>query len=213
MLGGVLGILLSPLATSAYYYEAEAGGWNEVPPVWVPPLKYILGSLLTFAPPADVYAIYGSGFFLVFLLFLMGLACLRANVGHIGRSGRWGFILAFVGLAMNLVGNVTDYWLGEKVLGLTLWAGSFAVFTLLGTLVLITGLVILGLAARRTQVLPRWSAWPLIILPPLGILLTFWGIKHIPSGTTLPLSITWILLGYVLWSKNDVPVEQPTRVR
>lgn len=148
------------------------------------------------------------GLFLVFLLFLVGLMCLRANAGdRIGRSGRWGFILTFVGLTMNLVGNVTDYWLGEKVLGQALWGGSFAVFTLLGTLVLITGLVILGLAALRAEVLPRWSAWPLIILPPLGILLTFWGIKHTPSGTTLPLSITWILLGYVLWSKSDVPLE------
>lgn len=173
-----------------------------------------MGSLLTFAPPADVYAIYGSGFFLVFLLFLVGLVCLRATSGdRIRRSGRWGFILTFVGLAMNLVGNITDYWLGEKILGQALWGSSFAIFTLLGTLVLITGLVILGLAALRTQALPRWSAWPLIILPPLGVLLTLWGINHIPSGTTLPLSITWILLGYILWSKADVSVEHPARVR
>ena len=213
MLGGVSGISLTPLATSAYYYEAEAGGWNEVPPTWVPPLRSTLGSLLTFASPAEVYAIYGSGFFPILLLFLVGLVCLRANAGdRLGRPGRWSFMLTFVGLAMNLVGNVTDYWLGEKVLGQVLWGGSFAIFTLLGTLVLITGLVLLGLSALRMQALPRWIAWPLIILPPSGILLTFWGIKHTPSATMLPLSIAWILLGYVLWSKSGVPVERAAPV-
>lgn len=77
-----------------------------------------VGSLLTLAPPANVYTAYDLGFLLVFLLFLASLMCLRANAGdRIGRSGRWGLLLTFIGLRMNLVGNVTDYWLGEKVLG------------------------------------------------------------------------------------------------
>ncbi len=208
MMGGVLAVVLTPFATFAGWL---AGPDQTTPPTypdmpWAQLIEPLVTPFLGFATYEEVYATYGKVFFLVYLLFLIGMVGLHARVGeHIRRSGKLAFRLAFVGLAMNLVGNVTDYWLGEKVLGQVLWGGSFAIFTLLGTLVLITGLVLLGLSALRMQALPRWIAWPLIILPPSGILLTFWGIKHTPSATMLPLSIAWILLGYVLLAEKWRP--------
>ena len=64
-----------------------------------------IGSLLTFAPPADVYAIYGSGFLLVFSSsggFDVS-SCHRSEPHR--TVGKMGLNTHLIGLAMNLVGK------------------------------------------------------------------------------------------------------------
>ena len=205
MLGGVLGIVLAPVATSASFVA-----YGGSPPSWVSPLRPALDALLAFATPAEVYATYGKVFFLVFLLFLAGLAGLRAQVGEdVGQQGKLGFQLAYVGLAMNLAGNITDYWLGEEILHQPLWGASFVMFTLLGLLVYMVGSIFLGLATWRANTLPRWAAGALMLAPPLTIVNSIWGVRHIPSAQVLPQAVAWVLVGYFLWVDKRAGAAQP----
>lgn len=216
ILGGVLGILLTPFATFAGWLSAPD---QTTPPtypdmLWAQLAEPLVTPFLGFGTYEAVYATYGKAFFLVYLLFLIGLVCLRARVGeHIGRLGKRGFKVAFIGLAMNLIGNVGDYWLGEKIIGQPLWGISFTIGTLLGTLVYIVGSVILGRAILRTSVLPRWSGWTLIVAPTLGSVLALLVVIHLPSALVLPVGISWMLIGYAIWSGRGASAQQPAHMR
>lgn len=108
MLGSVLGIVVAPIITSAYSLSEQGGA--EFAPPWEPTLSESLGFLFSFASPEAVYATYGKLCFLVFLGFLLGLVGLyNRRSGHTGRLEKWGFRLSFVGLALNLLGNLGDY--------------------------------------------------------------------------------------------------------
>ncbi|GAC1540755.1 MAG: hypothetical protein NVS2B7_13110 [Herpetosiphon sp.] len=203
MVAGVLGLVLTPLATFAGWL---AGPDQTMPPqypdmLWARLIKPLVTPFLGFGTYEEVYATYGKVFFLVYVLFLLGLVALRAAVGpDLSRSGTQGFKLARIGLAMNLLGNVGDYWLGKRVLGQPLWGIAFAVGTLLGTLVYMSGSVILGRAILQTTLLPRWTGWTLSIAPTLGIVVGSLVIRHLPSALVLPVGLGWLLLGYGLWS-------------
>jgi hypothetical protein len=215
-LGGMIGIVLTPFATFAGWLSAPD---QTTPPaypgmLWAQLIEPLVTPFLGFGTYEAVYATYGRIFFLVYLLFLIGLGSLHAQVGErIGRSGKRGFKFAFIGLAMNLIGNAGDYWLGEKVLGQPLWGISFTIGTLLGTLVYIVGSVILGRAILRTRVLPRWSGWTLIVAPTLGIVLGLLVVIHLPSALVLPVGIGWILTGYAIWSGRGASAQQPAHMR
>lgn len=181
---------------------------------WAQLIEPLVTPFLGFGTPGEVYATYGKVFFLVYLLFLIGLVGLRARIsGRAGQLERRGFQVALLGLAMNLVGNIGDYWLGEEVLHQPLWGISFVIGTLLGTLVYIVGSVLLGIAILRMRVLPRWSGWTLIIAPTLGIVLGLWPIKHLPSALVLPVGLGWMLLGYALWLGDGAAARREGRVR
>ena len=214
--GGLLGVVITPAVAAAGYnwWDKPYSGWSEPVPPLVRPLRFMVEPLLSLPRPDEVYPTYGKVFFFVFLLILLGAVGLRAmamaEVGeYIGRRGTLGFRLVFIGLAMSLFGNIADYWLGEEVLHQPLWGASFVIGTEFGYLVYSAGSVLLGIAILRTRLLPAWSGWPLILAPPLGILLLFWGIYHIPSGMVLPLSIAWLIIGCSLLLKRIAPHVQP----
>lgn len=211
MLGGVLAILLTPLATFAGFLAGPGRTYPDMP--WAQLVEPLVTPLLGFGTREEVYATYGKVFFPIYLLFLVGLTSLHARLaGRAGRLEERGFQVALLGLVMNLVGNVGDYWLGEEVLHQPLWGMSFAIGTLLGTLIYIVGSVLLGIAILRTPVLPRWSGWVLIIAPTLGIVLGLWQVRHLPSALVLPVGLGWLLVGYALWLGKDEPVESEGRV-
>ncbi len=201
ILAGAMAIVLAPLATTAAVYKAWAGGWGRPPRGWVAAVGSTLGPLLAFATPPKVYQTYGRAFFFVFLFLVFALRGLHAHGGAAGgRPERYGFRIAFASLLLLLVANVGDYWLGEEILGHRLWGATFTV-TLLGLLLLLIASVLLGAAALRSAALPRWSAWALMIAFPMGVVLSFWGVRHIPSAPMLPLGIAWGLAGYSLWDE------------
>jgi hypothetical protein len=84
------------------------------------------------------------------------------------------------------------------VLGQPWWGLLFVIGTEIGFLVYLVGSILLGRALLRGKVLPVWVAWALIVAPPLGIVFTFWGIGHIPSGVVFALSVCWLVVGSVL---------------
>ena len=216
IVGGLLGVVITPVVAAAGYnwWDKPFSGWSEPVPPLVRPLRFMVEPLLSLPPADEVYPTYGKVFFFVFLLILLAVVGLRAMAmaeagDYIGRRGKLGFRLASIGLVMSLFGNVADYWLGEEVLHQPLWGASFVIGTGLGYLVYSAGSVLLGIAMLRTRTLPAWSGWPLIIAPPLGILLLFWGIYHIPSGMVLPLSIAWLLVGCSLLLKRTATSTGP----
>ena len=75
----------------------------------------------------------------------------------------------------------------------------------LGTL----GFVLLGAAALRAGVLPRWCG-VLLMVAVLGIPIYFALGNY---GGAILYGLLWLALGYVLWSQRGVEGDQPSRVR
>ena len=202
IVGGLSGILLAPVVTAAGNLKwGEDLPWEGNAPAWLNPFRSLIEPLLALPPQGEVYSTYGKTYFFVFLLFfLAALSLKRALEGRVGRSGLRGTQLILVGLGLNLLGNIADYWLGYSVLGQPWWGLLFVVGTELGYLIYVTGCIMLGRAALKNNVLPGWWAWLLMVTAVAGCILPFWGVQHVPSGMVLPMSICWLLTGFLLLS-------------
>ncbi len=206
MLGAALGIVVTPVLTFAGWM---AGPANAPPTMaWARAIRPAIMSLVTFGSPEDVLRFWGGMVLPIYLLFLGGLLGLHARLcGGADRLERRGFQIARVGLAMNVVGIMFDYWLGPEILGKVVWAAGFTVGTLIGSLVYTLGAILLGRSILHTAALPRWTGWALSLAPFLGIALGFWGVHYIPANFVLGNSVGWLLLGYALWAdKGSQPL-------
>ena len=206
MVGGALAIVLAPLVTAAYHRTPE-GATESIAP-WEPALLDFAGALLTFASPTAVYRVYGALCVFAFAGLLVGVAGLRArrrsvstsieSAGRVGRAERWGFRAAIAGLALNLLGNVGDYWIGSpEILDFL----AFLVGTFLGLLVLAVGFALVGIAALRTGALPPVLAWSLVGWLPAAIAVSSLGLNNVPGGALLPLGVVGVVLGSHLRSE------------
>ena len=151
---------------------------------------------------------------------LAGLYLYARQAGRFGRLGAAGFVLAFIGVALMVLGNVIEWWisdlmfadvpLGEFKPGTHAGWGMF----LIGLCVLAVGLVLVGIATIQAKALPRWSrVLPLVtgLLLASGFLVALsigeWGLWVI----LLSLGV-WMLLGYVVWSDQaEAPVQSAVR--
>jgi hypothetical protein len=144
MLGGVLGIVLTPIL---YYL------WTTY---------------------SDVYGYYGRAYFLVLLGCIAGLAGLYAKRGSsrsVEENG--GLVLTCAGLVIGLVGNILDYWGGSPGQDFTQVQVTGFGLEVIGLLLVLGGSVMLGFAYRHANVLPKLVPWLLIAAGPGGILLSF----------------------------------------
>jgi hypothetical protein len=109
-----------------------------------------------------------------------------------GRLGTAGFLAAFAGTALLLMGLILSFLVGgdfrTPFLDLVLGAGLWTV---------LAGFVLLGAATLRLKALPRWCGAALIICLPLAIILGDYG-----GG--LVLGVTWLAMSYMLVSHHDV---------
>jgi hypothetical protein len=124
---------------------------------------------------------------------LGGIVSLHARqTPSYGRLGTAGFLAAFTGTAILLVGLMLSFLIGgvfgtgflDPVLGSGLWS-------------VLVGFVLLGAATLRLKTLPRWCGGMLIICLPLAITLGDYG-----GGIVL--GVTWLAVGYALLSLHDV---------
>ena len=179
MLGGVLGIVLTPI------------------------LSYL------WATYSDTYLYYGRTYFLVYLGCLLGLTGLYARRrGSRLKGENSGFGLTFAGLSVGLVGDVLAYWGGSPGQDFTKAQGTGFGIELLGLILILIGSVVLGVTYLHEQanVLPKLVAGLLIAAGPGGLLLS--GL-HAPSGTLLPFCCAWVLLGYLLLIERILPAQPP----
>jgi len=115
--------------------------------------------------------------------------------------------MTFVGLATALVGSVLDYWGGRPGGGFTQAQITGFGLEITGILLVLLGSVLLGLAYRRTNVLPRSVCWTIFAAGPLGLLLSP---IHIPSAAMLPFCCAWVVLGCLLLTGRIPSAEQPS---
>jgi hypothetical protein len=133
---------------------------------------------------------------------LGGIVGLHARqTPNYGRLGTAGFLAAFSGTVILLVGLVLSFLAGgvfgtaflDPVLGAGLWC-------------VIVGFVLLGAATLRLEALPRWCSVALIVCLPLAITLGDYG-----GGIVL--GLLWLAVGYALLFQHDVSALLRTRER
>ncbi len=139
--------------------------------------------------------------------FIAALAGLYARQsGRMGRAGRTGFFIGVAGLMTTIIGNVAEFWVLEPA-----DHRGWHLF-LTGLVILGIGCLLFGFAALRGGVLPRLGIWLLILWFPVGLLGLLLRALGLPSwveflagaGFFLFFGLSWMLLGYALWSeKND----------
>jgi hypothetical protein len=165
---------------------------------------WIAGGLLHLAYPQDppgalgYYLNYlGTAIFsAAYLGVLGGLVGLHAcQVDSYGRTGRAGFLLAFVGAALAFVGQATSGIFPRN--GTLAWLFSDPGFGFqVGILLTSLGLVLLGIATLRAGVLPHWCGFGLVALVVFSALGAY--------GGFVVVGLIWLALGYALWlAKSD----------
>jgi hypothetical protein len=213
MLGGILGILIPPFLSVAWFATKGGAESLEQPlvAVWVEPFGRAFGPLLSFAPPYVVYLTYGKIFLFEILGFLVGLVALHAwQAPRAGGLEKWGFRLALVGSVLLIVGLIGAFWVG------TIWVGavgfSYFAFVVPAYSLMVVGWTLFGIGTLRAKVAPLLGAW-LLIVGGLGfyVITNLLG-QHNSMGWGL-VALAWIVLGYALWSARGMPAEQPSRVR
>ena len=106
LLGGVLGIVLTP--PFALAYELAFGAYADFP-FWSAPVEALYP--LYFSNGERVYYTYGRLYFLTLLPELFALHALRGERGSGSRAlERWGFRLSLVGMWLAVIGVFTDFW-------------------------------------------------------------------------------------------------------
>ena len=187
ILGGVFGIVLTPILTY----------------LW--------------ANYSDAYGYFGRAYFLVFVGCLSGWAGLyarrRASMGLLTSSEpdkeKWDLVLMLVGLLLSLAGDILAYWGGSPGEDFTITQMQGFSIEMLGLLLVLCGSVALGIIYRKTNILPTFLPWLLIAAGPAGIVLSA---AHAPSGTMFLFCCAWVALGYLLLTGKVASSEQPVQV-
>jgi hypothetical protein len=124
---------------------------------------------------------------------LVGLHTLQKD--SYGLLGQAGFYIALVAVAARILGAVVFL------------TGSLALewISFPGTLGMLVGFVLYGVATLQARVLPRWYGLALIVSMPVSLPLAVYG--------TALFGLILLVLGYVLWSRRGTTTEQPSRVR
>ena len=208
MLGGILGLLIPPFLSVAWFATKDGAESLENPlvSVWAEPFARIFSPLLTFASPESVYRFYGATALFIFVGYLAGLLALHAlQASRAGGLEKWGFGVALVGSVLLVVGLISAFWVG----GLDF---SYLAFLVPGQLVMLVGWTLFGIGTLRAKVAPKLGAWLLIVggLPGYIVIAQVSG-QHNSMGWLL-VALGWIVLGYALWTRGDTAAEQRSRV-
>ncbi len=123
---------------------------------------------------------------------LVGLHALQR--GRAGLLGRVGFYIALAAIAARISGALL-FLMGSSALE---W------ISLPGTVGMLVGFVLFGVATARAGVLPRWYGVVLIVFMPVSLPLAVYG--------TALFGLVLIVLGYALRSQDDASTERSPRV-
>ena len=205
ILGGALGVVLTPLMASIWAYEGGTVVWDNKLQVLVrffgPLLEH--AGLLTFAPGHVVYYTYGRLYFLVYLLILIGLIAFHTalprpvqDFGNLHERYR----LLMLGLLIAMLGDIGGYWGNSEPDFNTIQAAG-AFIEIAGLIMILGGSLIYGRGLLKSGIDPKWTAWLLILSAPAGVLGMFLLVYYFPNGPMFFFYLSWIALGY--WTLNQ----------
>ncbi len=209
MIGGVLVVILTLLETYAFHGGTSIGWVVTARPIVEPVVRLAR----RFAPADEVLYVFGRPQGLALLLLLLGYIGLHARLsGHPGRTEIFGYRLAILALLLAVFGNIGDMWLGKYVWGtdyqwIAQLGGGFLVF---GAILLSAASLLIGISILRTNVMPHWTAWLLIITAMLSVPIAFVVIQGL-SAVYLLFGFAWIVLGYTLWRNTQESIVQHHR--
>lgn len=127
----------------------------------------------------------------------------RQSYGRIGLAGFWLTVIASLIVAW----GVADFF----VFGDMLQDAPPPTLTW-GTVGLLVGFVLYGVATLQARVLPRWCGVAFIVALPATLALIVIG--PLPLGFAfILLGLVWLALGYMLWRRSGTVSERPSRVR
>jgi hypothetical protein len=195
MIGGALGVLVSPLYSLAYFASSDgaADTQSAATQAWAEPARDLLGPLLSFASPDVVRFTYGKLFLFIWIGMLAGLIGLHTrHAGRGGRLERWGFRASFTGLLLLIIGAFGASWLMIEVF--------FVAFIVPGLLLFTFGVSIFGLGTWRAGVAPRTGALLLVVGGFPGTFLIS-EIATLGGGLVL-VYLAWMVLGHAVWSET-----------
>jgi hypothetical protein len=132
------------------------------------------------------------------LLLLAGLVGLYFVIsGRAGWLERVGFLLALLGLALILAGDVGQYWLGLDNRYI-MTAPAYRAFRV-GLIVFAAGSILLGVAAGRNRTLPVWAALPFAIGALCGLISFSGDLGRLGAALWILFGLGWAWLGLVLF--------------
>jgi hypothetical protein len=163
-------------------FAVHAWGLSSGPAEGPPPVSFVGLGL----PGLLAVLLIGSGF--------VGLdrPSWRRNGGGYGRLGRIGFDLVLLAVFVLFVSS------SSRNIGL------------IGAFLLMVGSVMVGVAALRTGLLPRWGATALVVGSLAFVLFNDEGAR---VWLAVPYGAAWMAVGYLMWVGGDRTAQQPTRVR
>ncbi len=196
LLGGILCLVLTPI---------QAHIWSGAD---APPLVLAARPLLdqsrrlheAVGPRLGLtdYYFYGRMFFLVYLLAAAGLLGLHdRQAGGGGRRERAWFRALLAALVVASIGDVVAYWGGAAPAAISELQGLGFTLESLALLAVLVGSAFYGRETLRSNIVPGWSAWLLILAGPaavLGFLVT----GYLPHGAVLPFSLAVAVVGCFL---------------
>jgi hypothetical protein len=188
--GGVACIVVTPFLALAYHPAFASPG--EVPPDWA---DWIAWPTPVTGDPVSVYTTYGTVFGIALVLVTVCLLSLvrRSTAPHTDQRRAWSVVTTGLGAAA--VGSVAEY-------GFELLPGFL--LELLGFLVVVTGVVLLGVAVRREAGRSLWAS-ALVAVSGLGAVSVGTAlVGHLPSGPALLL-----VAACVVFSVVGLPVATP----
>ena len=200
--GGALSLLLAPVMVIIKYMT----GWEIIPqPLWVEPVRGLLGGLLTFATPQELWTIYGTAYTAALVVSFVGLlglvAHLRRHAHGVSLAGLW---LIVAGLLMVIPGDAIHSWtwhqngLQTPTPGTNPVANTAYAVHMMGMNFVMLGSMWFGITALRRRLLARWLAWAFILVFPGALFASTVLLPTTPSGALWWFNVMLIAAGYCL---------------
>jgi hypothetical protein len=158
------------------------------------------------------YADYSRLLWIPALLLLFGFTGIYNYVSKsVGRLGKLGFLIAVAGFGLDILGNLIEFWLFGFLL--VPFLGEFRTgsdgsqfgyeVSGYGTMFLMVGLLLFGIACLRSTLPVRWRLLPFAI-GVIYVTVLFFFFAELIIIHAIIFGLSWILLGYFLWKDKFI---------
>jgi hypothetical protein len=203
--GGALSLALAPIMVVIKYMT----GWKVVPePGWVENAQHALGPLLQFAQPPALWTAYGSVYTAALVLMLAGLVGMRDHFRDARGRIAIGCWIVVIGLCLVIPGDAIHSWtwhqngLTTPTPGTNPVANTAYAVHMMGMNFIMTGSMIVGVAALRRKFLAPWLAWSCVAVFPAAVAASITLLPTTPSGALWWFSLMTIACGWMTGSRR-----------